>query len=30
MDTMTPPGVSQSGELDYTKHNVVLQDITIP
>jgi GH15 family glucan-1,4-alpha-glucosidase len=34
MDTITPPGVNQSGELDYTKHNVVLQvvlqDVTIP
>ncbi len=31
MDILTPPGVSQSDELDYTKHNpVVLQDVTIP
>jgi glucan 1,4-alpha-glucosidase len=31
MDTITPPGVSQSDELDYTIHNpVVLQDIVIP
>ncbi|GCE17695.1 glucodextranase DOMON-like domain-containing protein [Dictyobacter kobayashii] len=30
MDTITPAGVNQSDELDYTKHAVVLQDITIP
>jgi len=31
MDILTPPGVSQSDELDYTKHNLVtLQDVTIP
>jgi glucoamylase len=31
MDTITPTGVAQSDELDYTKHSpVVLQDITIP
>jgi glucan 1,4-alpha-glucosidase len=31
MDVMTPPGVLQSDELDYTFHNpVTLQDITIP
>jgi carbohydrate-binding DOMON domain-containing protein len=31
MDTITPPGVSQSNELDYTLHNpVTLQDIVIP
>ncbi|MBV9617124.1 MAG: glucan 1,4-alpha-glucosidase, partial [Ktedonobacteraceae bacterium] len=31
MDVLTPQGVSQSDELDYTKHNpVVLQDVVIP
>jgi glucoamylase len=31
MDTITPAGVAQSDELDYTAHNpVTLQDITIP
>ena len=31
MDTITPPGVSQSNELDYTLHNpVTLQDVVIP
>ncbi|MFL5707187.1 MAG: glucodextranase DOMON-like domain-containing protein [Ktedonobacteraceae bacterium] len=31
MDTITPPGVNQSDELDYTSHNpVTLQDIVIP
>ena len=31
MDMITPPGVSQSNELDYTLHNpVTLQDVTIP
>ncbi len=31
MDVLTPPGVSQSNELDYTLHNpVTLQDIVIP
>lgn len=30
MDTITPGGVSQSTELDYTAGPVVLQDITIP
>ncbi len=31
MDVLTPAGVSQSDELDYTKHNpVVLQDVVIP
>ena len=31
VDIVTPAGVSQSDELDYTKHNpVVLQDVTIP
>jgi glucoamylase len=31
MDTITPSGVSQSNELDYTIHNpVMLQDIVIP
>jgi hypothetical protein len=31
MDTITPTGVSQSNELDYTLHNpVTLQDIVIP
>jgi len=31
MDIITPAGVSQSNELDYTIHNpVVLQDVTIP
>lgn len=30
MDVLTPPGVSQSDELDYTKHSpVTLQDVTI-
>jgi len=31
MDVLTPPGVLQSDELDYTLHNpVVLQGVTIP
>jgi glucoamylase len=31
MDVITPPGVKQSDELDYTIHNpVVIQDVTIP
>jgi glucoamylase len=30
MDTITPGGVSQSSELDYTLGPVVLQDVTIP
>ncbi|HET9922298.1 MAG TPA: glucodextranase DOMON-like domain-containing protein [Ktedonobacteraceae bacterium] len=30
MDTITPSGVSQSTELDYTLGPVVLQDVTIP
>ena len=31
MDVLTPPGVNQSDELDYTKHMpVVLRDVTIP
>jgi len=31
MDVLTPAGVNQSDELDYTKHQpVVLQDVTIP
>ena len=31
MDVLTPPGVSQSDELDYTIHNpVTLQDVVIP
>jgi glucan 1,4-alpha-glucosidase len=30
MDTITPSGVSQSTELDYTPGPVVLQDVTIP
>jgi carbohydrate-binding DOMON domain-containing protein len=31
MDILTPQGVSQSDELDYTKHSqVVLQDVTMP
>ncbi len=31
MDILTPPGVSQANELDYTLHHpVVLQDVTIP
>ena len=31
MDTITPPGVSQSNELDYTLHKpVTLQDVVIP
>jgi carbohydrate-binding DOMON domain-containing protein len=31
MDTITPAGVSQSNELDYTLHSpVVLQDVVIP
>jgi len=31
MDVLTPAGVSQSDELDYTTHQpVVLQDVTIP
>jgi glucoamylase len=31
MDVLTPPGVLQSDELDYTKHNpVVIQPVTVP
>ena len=31
MDVLAPAGVSQSDELDYTKHNpVVLQDVIVP
>jgi hypothetical protein len=31
LDVITPAGVSQSDELDYTLHNpVVLQGVTIP
>jgi glucoamylase len=31
MDVLTPSGVSQANELDYTLHNpVVVQDVTIP
>jgi carbohydrate-binding DOMON domain-containing protein len=31
MDVLTPSGVLQSNELDYTLHNpVVIQDVTIP
>jgi glucoamylase len=30
MDTLTPVGVSQSKELDYTLGPVVLQDVTVP
>ncbi|HWE61432.1 MAG TPA: glucodextranase DOMON-like domain-containing protein [Chloroflexota bacterium] len=31
MDVLTPPGMLQSNELDYTLHNpVVLQDVVIP
>jgi hypothetical protein len=31
MDVITPAGVLQSDELDYTLHNpVTLQDVTIP
>ncbi len=30
MDVLTPPGVNQSTELDYTLGPVVLQDVTIP
>jgi glucoamylase len=31
MDTLTPPGVSQADELDYTRHNpVVIQGVAIP
>jgi glucoamylase len=31
MDVITPPGVNQSNELDYTLHNpVTLQDVVIP
>jgi hypothetical protein len=31
MDVITPPGVAQSNELDYTLHNpVTLQDVVIP
>jgi hypothetical protein len=30
MDILTPPGVSQSTELDYTLGPVVIQDVTIP
>ncbi|MBV9616292.1 MAG: glucan 1,4-alpha-glucosidase, partial [Ktedonobacteraceae bacterium] len=31
VDVLTPQGVSQPDELDYTKHNpVVLQDVVIP
>jgi Membrane-anchored protein predicted to be involved in regulation of amylopullulanase len=30
-DTLTPPGVSQADELDYTQHQpIVLQDVVIP
>jgi len=30
MDTITPPGVMQSDELDPTKGPVVLQGVTVP
>jgi glucoamylase len=31
MDTLTPAGVNQGDELDYTRHNpVVIQSVTIP
>jgi glucoamylase len=30
MDTITPTGVSQSTELDYTLGPVVVQGVTIP
>jgi len=30
MDILTPPGVSQSAELDPTRGPVILQDVTIP
>jgi hypothetical protein len=32
MDVLTPAGVAQSDELDYTQHSpvVVLQGVTIP
>jgi hypothetical protein len=31
MDVLTPPGVLQSDELDYTKHSpVVIQPVTVP
>ena len=31
IDTITPPGISQSNELDYTLHNpVTLRDVVIP
>jgi hypothetical protein len=31
MDVLTPAGVAQSDELDYTLHNpVTLQDVAIP
>ena len=30
MDVITPAGVLQSDELDYTLHPVTLQDVTIP
>ncbi|HEY3631002.1 MAG TPA: glucodextranase DOMON-like domain-containing protein [Jatrophihabitantaceae bacterium] len=31
MDVLTPPGVAQSDELDYTRHNpVVIQGVTLP
>jgi hypothetical protein len=30
MDTITPPGVSQSDELDVTKGPVVLQGVIVP
>jgi hypothetical protein len=31
MDVLTPPGVLQSNELDYTLHNpVTITDIVIP
>jgi hypothetical protein len=31
MDVLTPPGVDQSDEVDYTRHTpVVLQGVTIP
>jgi hypothetical protein len=30
MDVLTPPGVQQSTELDYTLGPVVIQDVVIP
>jgi glucoamylase len=31
MDVLTPPGVSQADELDYTIHNpVVISGVTMP